>query len=141
LAVILSCPPEWYEDAFEDLTRNANAPQSLTQLASSPVWLNMVDLFTMNARRLPPHSRHASHAVTTRKSWMIVHYLINKNKLPETGVLFRPGAESEGTSRESDRAGFRSAPATMEEAVKAYFRSLPNLGIALDRSKQPLDQA
>ena len=36
---------------------------------------------------------------------------------------------------------FDLTPATLEEAVKKYFQSLPNLGIALDRSKEPLDQA
>jgi len=38
--------PEWHEDAFEELRRDPNTPQSLTQLVSSPVWLSMVDLFT-----------------------------------------------------------------------------------------------
>ena len=39
--------PEWYEDIFEEKRRNPNVPQSLTQLVSSPVWLSMVDLFSM----------------------------------------------------------------------------------------------
>ena len=39
--------PEWHEDIFDDMRRDPNVPQSLTQLVSSPVWLSMVDLFTM----------------------------------------------------------------------------------------------
>jgi len=131
---------EWYEDAFEDLTRNANAPQSLTQLASSPVWLNMVDLFTMK------HDGSGAlegthHTLYYAQSWMIVHYLINKNKLPETGVYFDLVLNQKVPVEKAIVQAFDLTPATMEEAVKAYFRSLPNLGIALDRSKQPLDQA
>jgi tetratricopeptide (TPR) repeat protein len=131
---------EWYEDAFEDLTRNANAPQSLTQLVSSPVWLNMVDLFTMkhdgSGAREGTH-----HTLYYAQSWMMVHYLINKNKLPETGVYFDLVLNQKVPVEKAIVQAFDLTPATLEEAAKAYFRSLPNLGIALDRSKQPLDQA
>src|SRR5258708_5426300 len=39
--------PEWHEDVFEEIRRDPNRPQSLTQLLSSPVWLSMVDPFSM----------------------------------------------------------------------------------------------
>ena len=39
--------PEWHEDIFDMVRRDPNVPQSLTQLASSPVWIGMTDLFTM----------------------------------------------------------------------------------------------
>jgi hypothetical protein len=29
------------------------------------------------------------------QSWMVVHYLVNKNKMPEAGTYFDSGAESE----------------------------------------------
>src|SRR3989442_1113598 len=131
---------EWYEDAFETLTRNPNTPQSLTQLVSSPVWLNMVDLFTMkhdgSGAREGTH-----HTLYYAQSWMVVHYLINKNKLPETGVYFDLVLNQKVPVEKAIVQAFDLTPATLEEAVKTYFRSLSNLGIALDRSKQPLDQA
>ena len=131
---------EWYEDAFENLTRNPNTPQSLTQLVSSPVWLNMVDLFTMkhdgSGAREGTH-----HTLYYAQSWMVVHYLINKNKLPETGVYFDLVLNQKVPVEKAIVQAFDLTPATLEEAVKTYFRSLSNLGIALDRSKQPLDQA
>jgi tetratricopeptide (TPR) repeat protein len=131
---------EWYEDAFENLTRNPNTPQSLTQLVSSPVWLNMVDLFTMkhdgSGAREGTH-----HTLYYAQSWMVVHYLINKNKLPETGVYFDLVLNQKVPVEKAIVQAFDLTPATLEEVVKTYFRSLSNLGIALDRSKQPLDQA
>ncbi len=131
---------EWYEDAFENLTRNPNTPQSLTQLVSSPVWLNMVDLFTMkhdgSGAREGTH-----HTLYYAQSWMVVHYLINKNKLPETGVYFDLVLNQKVPVEKAIVQAFDLTPATLEEAVKAYFHSLSNLGIAMDRSKQPLDQA
>jgi tetratricopeptide (TPR) repeat protein len=131
---------EWYEDAFENLTRNPTTPQSLTQLVSSPVWLNMVDLFTMkhdgSGAREGTH-----HTLYYAQSWMVVHYLINKNKLPETGVYFDLVLNQKVPVEKAIVQAFDLTPATLEEAVKTYFHSLPNLGIAMDRSKQPLDQA
>src|SRR5882757_6363759 len=131
---------EWYEDAFENLTRNPNTPQSLTQLVSTPVWLNMVDLFTMkhdgSGAREGTH-----HTLYYAQSWMVVHYLINKNKLAETGVYFDLVLNQRVPVEKAIVQAFDLTPATLEEAVKTYFHSLPNLGIALDRSKQPLDQA
>ena len=131
---------EWYEDAFEDLTRNPNTPQSLTQLVSSPVWLNMVDLFTMkhdgSGAREGTH-----HTLYYAQSWMTVHYLINKNKLPETGVYFDLVLNQKVPVDKAIVQAFDLTPATLEEAVKAHFRSLSNLGVALDRSKQPKVEA
>jgi tetratricopeptide (TPR) repeat protein len=127
---------EWYEDAFEDLTRDPNTPQSLTQLVSSPIWLNMVDLFTMkhdgSGAREGTH-----HTLYYAQSWAVVHYLINKNKLPETGVYFDLVLNQKVPVDKAIVQAFDMTPATFEEAVKGYFHSLSNLGIALDRSKQP----
>jgi tetratricopeptide (TPR) repeat protein len=131
---------EWFEDAFENLNRNPNTPQSLTQLVSSPVWLNMVDLFSMthdgSGVREGTH-----HTLYYAQSWMVVHYLINKSKLPETGVYFDLVLNQKVPIDKAIAQAFDLTPATFEEAVKTYFRSLSNLGIAMDRSKQPLDQA
>src|SRR5205085_141573 len=71
----------------------------------------------------------------------LVHYLINKNKLAETGVYFDLVLNQKVPVEKAIVQAFDMTPATFEEAVKTYFHSLSNLGIAMDRSKQPLDQA
>lgn len=131
---------EWYEDIFEDVRPNRNTPQSLTQLLSSPVWLSMADLFTMKhdgsgAREGTHHTQYYA------QSWMVVHYLINKNMLPETGVYFDLVLNQKVPVEKAMVQAFDLPPAQMEEAVKAHFHSLSSVGIAMDRSKQPLDQA
>jgi tetratricopeptide (TPR) repeat protein len=131
---------EWYEDAFENVTRNPKTPQSLTQLVSSPVWLNMVDLFTM--KHDGTGAREGTHhTLYYAQSWMVVHYLINKNKLAETGVYFDLVLNQNVPVEKAIVQAFDLTPATFEEAVKAHFRSLSSLGISMDRSKQPLEQA
>ena len=132
---------EWYEDAFEHLTRNPNTPQSLTQLLSSPVWIAMPDLFTMkhdgSGAREGTH-----HTLYYAQSWMVVHYLINRNKMSEVGTYFDLVLNQKVPVEKAMVQAFDLSPAQMEQAVKDYFSSLANLGRAMDRSKQPIpDQA
>ncbi len=131
--------PEWYEDIFEEKRRIPNTPQSLTQLLSSPVWLSMVDLFSMkhdtSGQREGTH-----HTLYYAQSWMVIHYLVNKNKMPETGTYFDLVLNQKVPVEKAMVKAFDLSPAQMEEAVRRYFKSLPSLDIAQDRSKSPDDQ-
>jgi tetratricopeptide (TPR) repeat protein len=131
--------PEWYEDIFEEKRRNPNVPQSLTQLISSPVWLSMVDLFSMkhdtSGLREGTH-----HTLYYAQSWMVMHYLVNKEKMPETGTYFDLVLNQKIPVDKAMVKAFDLSPAQMEEAVRAYFKTLPSLDIAQDRSKSMDDQ-
>ncbi len=132
--------PEWHEDAFDDLggmQRDPKAPQSLTQLVSSPVWLSMVDLFTM--KHDGSGTREGTHnTLYYAQSWMVVHYLLNKNKLPEAGTYFDLVLNQKVPVEKAMVQAFDMSPAQMEEAVKGYFKTLSGLGIALDQAKKPV---
>ena len=129
--------PEWHEDIFDELRRDPNAPQSLTQLVSSPVWLSMVDLFTM--KHDGSGTREGTHnTLYYAQSWMVVHYLLNKNKMPEAGTYFDLVLNQKVPVEKAMVQAFDLSPAQMEEAVKAYFKSLSGLGIALDQAKKPI---
>jgi len=129
--------PEWHEDAFDDMRRDPNVPQSLTQLVSSPVWLSMVDLFTM--KHDGSGTREGTHnTIYYAQSWMVVHYLVNKNKMPEAGTYFDLVQNKKMLAEEAMVQAFDMSPAEMEDAVKTYFKSQSGLGIALDQSKKPI---
>ena len=129
--------PEWHEDIFDELRRDPNLPQSLTQLVSSPVWLSMVDLFTM--KHDGSGTREGTHnTLYYAQSWMVVHYLLNKNKLPEAGTYFDLVLNQKVPVEKAMVQAFDMSPAQMEDAVKTYFKSLSGLGIALDQSKKPI---
>ena len=129
--------PEWHEDIFDEMRRDPNVPQSLTQLASSPVWLSMVDLFNM--KHDVSGTREGTHnTLFYAQSWMVVHYLLNKNKLPEVGKYFDLVHNQKMPVEKAMIQAFDMSPAQMEEAVKAYFKSLSGLGIALDQAKKPV---
>jgi tetratricopeptide (TPR) repeat protein len=129
--------PEWHEDIFDEMHRDPNVPQSLTQLASSPVWLSMVDLFNM--KHDVSGTREGTHnTLFYAQSWMVVHYLLNKNKLPEVGKYFDLVHNQKMPVEKAMIQAFDMSPAQMEEAVKAYFKSMSGLGIALDQAKKPV---
>jgi tetratricopeptide (TPR) repeat protein len=127
--------PEWHEDIFDEMRRDPNQPQSLTQLLSSPVWLSMVDLFTMkhdgSGAREGTH-----HTLYYAQSWMVIHYLVNKNRMPETGTYFDLVLNQKVPVEKAMVEAFDLSPEQFEGAVKAYFKSLSGLGIALDQSKK-----
>ncbi len=128
--------PEWHEDVFDEVRRDPNAPQSLTQLVSSPVWISMVDLFTM--KHDGSGMREGTHnTLYYAQSWMVVHYLLNKNKMPEVGTYFDLVLNQKVPVDKAMVQAFDMSPEQMEDAVKTYFKSLSGLGIALDQVNKP----
>lgn len=129
--------PEWHEDIFDNMVRDPNVPQSLTQLVSSPVWISVVDLFSM--KHDGSGLREGSHnTLYYAQSWIVVHYLINKKKMPQVGTYFDLVLNQKLPVDKAIVQAFDLTPAQLEEAVRAYFSSLGNLGVALDQSKKPL---
>jgi len=129
--------PEWHEDIFDNMVRDPKAPQSLTQLVSSPVWIGMADLFSMKHDGSGLHE--GSHnTLYYAQSWMVVHYLINKKKMPEVGTYFDLVMNQKVSVDKAMVQAFDLTPAQMEEAVRKYSDSLGNLGVALDQSKKPV---
>ena len=129
---------EWHEDIFDFMRRDPNIAQSLTQLVSSPVWLSMEDLFTM--KHDESGTREGTHnTLYYAQSWMVVHYLINKNKMPEAGTFFDLVINKKLPVDKAMIQAFDMTPAQMEDAVKKYFGTLSDLGIALDQAKKPVE--
>lgn len=128
--------PEWYEDIFDQVRRIGNGPQSLTQLLSSPIWLSMTDLFSMK-HDTSGQREGSHHTLYYAQSWMVVHYLINKNKMPEAGVYFDLVLNQKVPVEKAMVQAFDLSPQQMEEVVRAYSKSLSGLTVALDQAKSP----
>jgi tetratricopeptide (TPR) repeat protein len=127
---------EWHEDIFDNLRRDPNVPQSLTQLVSSPVWISTEDLFTM--KHDVSGAREGTHnTLYYAQSWMVVHYLLNKHKMPQAGTYFDLVLNQKVPVDKAIVQAFDMTPAQFEDAAKDYFKSLSLLGIALDQSKKP----
>ena len=97
----------------------------------------MVDLFTM--KHDGAGTREGTHhTLFYAQSWMVVHYLVNKNKMPEAETYFDLVVNKKMPVEKAMVQAFDLTPEQMEEAVKTYFKSLSGLGIALDQSKKPI---
>ncbi|MGH9642796.1 MAG: hypothetical protein ACRD3Q_10240, partial [Terriglobales bacterium] len=128
--------PEWHEDVFFNQARDPNVPQSLTQMASSPVWISMTDLFTM--KHDSSGRKEGSHnTMYYAQAWLVMHYLINKNKLPEAGTYFDLVENKKVPVDKAIVQAFDMTPDQMETEVRKYFDANFKLGIALDQSKKP----
>lgn len=100
-----------------------SSEKSLTELLSVPVWLSMTDLFAMrhDASRNPDASHHT---LFYAQSWIVVHYSVNQQKLPQAGTYFDLVQNQKIPIDEAISKAFGMSPKQFEQAVKDYFGSL-----------------
>src|SRR5215469_2522218 len=116
---------------------NANTSlKSLTELLSSPVWLNLPDLLEMK-NRVVNGQEGTHHTLFYAQSWILVHYLLSQNKLSETGTYFDLVENQHVPVTQAVQQAFGMSTAQLDQAVKDYFHSLKPLQATLEESKQP----
>ena len=94
----------------------SNAAKSFVELLGQP-WLPMADLFMMRATSsgYPP--------MFYAQSWMVMHYLLNQNKLSEAGTYFGLVEIQKLPVEQAIQQAFGVTAAQFEQAVKDYFHS------------------
>lgn len=110
--------------------------KSLTEILSSPVWLNLPDLLEMR-NRVVGGQEGTHHTLFYAQSWMMMHYLLNKNMLPQTGTYFDLVENQHLPVEQAVQQAFGMSVAQLDQAVKDYFHSLKPLAATLEESKQP----
>ena len=126
----------WREDLIGNQTEVRNPPKSLTALLSAPVWLTIPDLFTM--RHDTANYQEGSHnTLFYAESWIVMHYLLNKNKLSETGTYFGLAQNQKMPVEQAIQQAYGMSSSQLEQAVKDYFRSLAPLFQAEDAANRP----
>jgi tetratricopeptide (TPR) repeat protein len=125
--------PGRHSDMVGSQSHGIDSPmKSLTEILSVPVWLAVPDLFTLK------HTAEGSHhTLFNAQSWMTVHYLLNKNKLPETGTYFDLVQNQKLPVEQAIQQAYGMTVAQFDHAVRDYFNSLLPLFLALDASKLP----
>ena len=95
----------------------ANPAKSFVELLNRQ-WLAMPDLFRMRqgSSGYPP--------MFYAQSWMVMHYLLNQNKLSEAGTYFGLVEIQKITVEQAIQQAFGMTAAQFEQAVKEYFQSL-----------------
>jgi tetratricopeptide (TPR) repeat protein len=110
--------------------------KSFTEILSNPVWLAWPDLFTMK-NRVVNGQEGTHHTLFYAQSWILVHYLLNKDKMSELGKYFGLVEIQKVPVEQAIQQAFGMSTAQLDHEVKTYFHSQTSLLNALDASKQP----
>lgn len=115
--------------------QNALAAKSLTEILNGPVWLKLPDLFAMKNRVV--NGQEGTHSTMFyAQSWMLVHYLVNKNKLAETGKYLQLVMSEKMPVEQAVQQAYGMSVAELDQAVKDYFHSLKPLFETLGESQR-----
>jgi tetratricopeptide (TPR) repeat protein len=116
--------------------RIGGAPESFTELLNSSTWLAIPELFAM--RPEPSAGREGSrHTLFYAESWIVMHYLLGQNKLPETGTYFDLVQNQKIPVEDAIQKGYGISSAQFAQAVKDHFHSLSPPAPPPEKGKQP----
>ena len=108
--------------------------KSLTELLNNPVWLNLTDLLEMR-NRVVNGREGTHHTLFYAQSWMLMHYLLNQNKLSEAGTYFDLVENQRLPVAQALQQAFGVTPAQLDQQVKDYFHSLKPLQGSLQEAQ------
>jgi tetratricopeptide (TPR) repeat protein len=98
-----------------------NLPQPLIDLLSKSPWMTLSALFAAK----PENFAGSSHqTMFYAQSWIVMHYLINKSKLGETGTYFGLVQTDKLPVDEAIQKAYGMTSAQLDQAVKDYFHSV-----------------
>jgi len=82
-------------------------------------WLSIPELFTADEKS----ASDPRHALFSAQSWIVMHYLLNNDKLPATGNYFGLVENERLPVEEAIQKAYGMASAQLEQNVKQYFES------------------
>jgi tetratricopeptide (TPR) repeat protein len=103
------------------LTGAGNPPQALVDLLNKSPWIPLSTLFATKPETSAGNSRQT---LFYAQSWMVMHYLINKGKLPETGTYFGMVQNEKLPVEDAIQKAYGMTSAQLDQAVKEYFHSV-----------------
>jgi hypothetical protein len=136
--VELGTDPELLSSATQDLLgnqRDTHPPKSLTELLGAQVWLAIPDLFTTK-HDTSTRNEGTHHTLYYAESWIVMHYLLHEQKLPETGSYFNLVLNQHVPVEDAIQKAYGMSSAQFEQAVKDYFHAQAALLTAVDAARQ-----
>src|SRR5215469_11197043 len=114
----------------------AGTAKSLTEILQQTPWLNLPDLLA--TKRPAPDGDEGTHpTIFEAQSWILIHYLIAKDKLSETGAYFGLVELQRIPVAQSVQQAFGMSVAQLDSAVKDYFHSFTLAPALLDPKQRP----
>ena len=90
-------------------------------LLNKTSWLPIADLFQ---RKAASGSSNTKDPLFAAQSWVVMHFLLNKNKLPETGMYFDLVENQKLPVEQATQKAYGMTTVQFEQAVKDYFHAL-----------------
>lgn len=104
-----------------------SASSSFIDLLRGTTWNSLPDLF--NTRIDVQYPRESGrHTLFFAQSWIVMHYLITQNKLPEIGTYLGLVANDNSSAGDAIQKAFGETSAQLNEQIKQHFQSLPGVG-------------
>ena len=128
-------PPsqDWFDEGFLEyfasLRLNAQEaqiggdPGSLLPTLASRPWLPVAELFALRGDS-GEDSPETKSPLSRAESWMLMHYLLNQNKLPETGNYFGLAENQKIPIAQAIRQAYGVTAEQFDQALKDYFHAL-----------------
>jgi tetratricopeptide (TPR) repeat protein len=121
----------WFDEGFaeyfsslhmNDLQAQIGAdPESFSEILNTQKWMPLPALFVTGADA----AAESSHRnLFFAESWIVMHYLLNQEKLQQTGTYFGLALNEKVPAEHAIQQAFGMSAAQMEQAVKDYFQSL-----------------
>ncbi len=113
--------PAVRESVVGKSSRTGTPSQPLVELLNKTPWMPLPALFAAK-----PESSQGNNRLTlfTAQSWMVMHYLVDKNKLSETGAYFGLVQTDKLGIEEAIQKAYGMTAAQLDQAVKDYFHSV-----------------
>ena len=105
-----------------------NPPKSFAELLNGP-WMALPELFTVR----PGPSGYPP--MFFAQSWIVMHYLLNQNKLSEAGTYFGLVQIRKVPVEQAIQQAFGMSPAQLEQAMKDYFHAFASAPQAQPNTK------
>jgi tetratricopeptide (TPR) repeat protein len=96
-------------------------PNSFTELLNTTAWLAIPDLF---ATSTPAGQESSRHTLFYAESWIVMHYLLSQNKLPETGTYLDLVENQHLSVEEAIQKAYGMNSSQFADAVKDHFHTL-----------------
>ena len=104
-------------------TGTGNPPQRLVELLNHSTWMPLSALFAAKPDS-PSPSDNNRQTLFYAQSWIVMHYVINQNKLAETGMYFGLTQNDKLSVDEAIQKAYGMTSTQLDQAVKDYFHSL-----------------
>jgi len=125
----------WKRNLIGDV-QPVGGPRSLTEILSGPAWLPIQDLFAAQ-HEISNYGEGPGQTLFDAESWMVLHYLLHKDKLSETGAYFGLVKVQKLPIEKAVQQAYGVSAQQFQQNIKDYFHSLAPLFQAPEDAKRP----